>query len=87
MKIWKYKLAEGEVLELPLVELLDVQIQHGEFVMWAVVSDNKHRISKVDCKFFMTGQEIDLDTLRHYDHKATLQDDMGMVWHVFIRID
>lgn len=86
MKIEQFKLEEGKQLKIPMLEFLDIQIVNGEFVMWAVVNDSRHRMNSVDCKFFMTGQEVDMETLRNYDHKATLRDDMGMVWHVFLRV-
>lgn len=85
MKIYKYELGE-EPVKLPLMEILDVQVQRGKFVMWAVVNEEKQRLSKVKSKFYMTGQEINAEVLKECDFKKTLQDEMGMVWHVFIKV-
>lgn len=85
MKIYKYELGENTV-KLPLMEILDVQIQRGKFVMWAVVNEEKHRMASVTSKFYMTGQEVDAEVLKECDFRKTLQDEMGLVWHVFLRV-
>ena len=86
MKIYKYILGDG-ALEIPLGEILDVQIQNGQFVMWALVNPNRNRTTKIYAKFFMTGQEVSIEEYREYNYFKTLVDSMGLVWHVFLKKD
>ena len=86
MKIYKYVLGDG-VLEIPLGQILDVQIQDGKFVLWALVNPNRNRTTKIYAKFFMTGQEVSIEEYREYNYFKTLVDSMGLVWHVFLKKD
>lgn len=86
MKIYKYVLGDG-ALEIPLGEVLDVQIQNGKFVLWALVNPNRNRTTKIYAKFLMTGQEISIEEYREYSYFKTLIDSMGLVWHVFLKKD
>ena len=86
MKIYKYVLGDG-VLEIPLGQILDVQIQDGKFVLWALVNPNRNRTTKIYAKFFMTGPEVSIEEYREYNYFKTLVDSMGLVWHVFLKKD
>ena len=86
MKIYKYELG-NDAVEIPLGEILDVQIQDGKFVLWALVNPNRNRMTKVYAKFLMTGQEITIEENREYRYFKTLVDSMGLVWHVFLKKD
>lgn len=83
MKIYKYNLMEG-VVEAPITEILDIQLQEGIPVMWALVNEGSHN-KRVEIKLFWTGQEISTDDLKEFEYFRTLQDAMGLVWHVFIK--
>lgn len=84
MKIFKYSLMEG-VVEAPIMEILDIQLQDGIPVMWALVNENSSYNKKIEIKLFWTGQEISTDDLKEFEYFRTLQDAMGLVWHVFIK--
>ena len=84
MKIYKYEIGE-EPIGVPLGEILDIQIQNGKFVMWALVNPHRNRETKIYTKFLLTGQEIDIEEYRAYSYFKTLQDDMGTVWHIFVK--
>ena len=86
MKIYKYDL-ESEPLEIPLIQILDIQIQDGKFVMWVMVNPERRWKKTIRAKFFQTGQDIPQGTLRGYEYKKTLQDSSGSIWHVFIKIE
>ena len=84
MKIYKYNLIEGAV-EAPIVEVLDIQLQEGVPVMWALVNEDSSYNKKIEIRLFWTGQEINREVLNEFEYFKTLQDDMGLVWHVFIK--
>ncbi len=79
--IYKYKIDLNKVtiLELPYnSDILDIQVQNGEIVMWASV-DLSHYLVKLKLQVFVTGST---DVPSHAEHIATFQ--MGwFVGHVF----
>lgn len=84
MKIYKYNLMEGAV-EAPIMEILDIQLQDGIPVMWALVNEDSSYNKKIEIRLFWTGQEISTEDLKEFEYFRTLQDAMGLVWHVFIK--
>jgi hypothetical protein len=87
--IYKYKLEMKPVqeIELPLIEVLDVQLQNGIPCLWAVVADNpdsyfvKTNMIRVHC--FGTGTE-DVEHNYHngLNYISTVQIG-GFVFHYF----
>lgn len=84
--IYKYELEPGRnKMDIPLMQLLDIQEQNGRFVFWGLV--NPEGINKyVSIKMFWTGEEIPNKVINEYDYFKTIQDHNGLVWHVFTRI-
>ena len=83
MKIFKYKVNPGTI-KAPILQILDVQIQDGKLVMWALVDEDALQ-KTVEFAVYWTGQEIKQEVLKEFEYFRTLQDDMGLVWHVFIK--
>ena len=82
MKIYKYKLTDGDV-DAPIVQILDIQMQEGIPVMWGLVSEGARK-RHIEVRYFYTGEEMDPETLREFDYFRTLQDG-DIVYHVFIK--
>ena len=85
LKIWKYDLERPE-FEGPIMEILDVQFQNGLPVMWAIVNP-AGRLKKVETRLIWTGQSFDSEMMKEFNYIKTLQDDLGMVWHVFLKVE
>ena len=83
MKIYKYNLTDG-IVEAPIMEILDIQLQQGVPVMWALVNEGAHN-KRIEVKLFWTGQEVSPNDLKEFEYFRTLQDVMGLVWHIFIK--
>ena len=83
MKIFKYEVNPGTI-KAPILQILDVQIQDGKLVMWALVDEDALQ-KTVEFAVYWTGQEIKQEVLKEFEYFRTLQDDMGLVWHVFIK--
>jgi len=83
MRIFKYNLLGG-VVEAPIMEILDIQLQDGVPVMWALVNEGSYD-KRIEIKLLWTGQEISAEDLKEFEYFRTLQDAMGLVWHVFIK--
>lgn len=81
--IYKYKIDSGVEIEEPIEKILDIQIQNGFIVLWAIVSDRQPK-SKILFKIFGTGWEVD-DFPGIY--LKTVQDYEGYVWHIFAETD
>ena len=81
--IYKYKIDSGVEIDEPIEKILDIQIQNGFIVLWAIVSDRQPK-SKILFKIFGTGWEVDdfpgiyLKTVQGYE---------GYVWHIFAETD
>lgn len=74
MTIYKYNVPG--VYNIPLKQVLDVQIQRGKIVVWCIVDEELPK----DCIYFDicgTGWNVDRDLGTYI---GTVQDD---VWHVF----
>jgi hypothetical protein len=87
--VWKYELdnlGRPTHLAVPaLAELLDVQQQKGQWVVWALV-DPHAPLHEITIERFGTGFDIP-DTLRpseRRDHISTVQEG-PFVWHFFRR--
>lgn len=82
--VHKYKLnfTRHQLLQLPdFFSLLDVQIQHGDIVLWALV-DTEAPKSFRTFLIYGTGEPIDQAVLTYI---STVQMAGGSyVWHVFI---
>lgn len=81
--IYKYKIDSGVEIDEPIEKILDIQIQNGFIVLWAIVSDRQPK-SKILFKIFGTGWEVD-DFPGIY--LKTVQDYEGYVWHIFAETD
>lgn len=84
--VWKYKLGlekETQSIKMPRWStILDVQLQDGEPVMWALVDPNASMIERLFIWVF-TGEKSD-DW--NYDYIGTIQ--VGpMVYHLFEEIE
>lgn len=89
MKIYKYKLqiTDGQIIDIPnLREVISVQIQDGEPVLWVIVDDEFNLHSSVNIFIVGTGNEFEdygmgaRGTPRNY--LSTFQA-KGFVGHVF----
>ena len=87
MKIWKFKLKrdESQLVRMPLKsEIMDIQIQNDEFVMWALVDPESEYI-EVKINMYGTGFEIDQGTIKD-EYLSTVQ--VGyFVWHFFMNYE
>ena len=81
--IYKYKIDSGVEIDEPIEKILDIQIQNGFIMLWAIVSDRQPK-SKILFKIFGTGGEVD-DFPGIY--LKTVQDYEGYVWHIFAETD
>ena len=81
--IYKYKIDSGVEIDEPIEKILDIQIQNGFIVLWAIVSGRQPK-SKILFKIFGTGWEVD-DFPGIY--LKTVQDYEGYVWHIFAETD
>lgn len=85
-KIFKYELSfSDKFVTMPEnSEIMDIQIQDGKPVMWAMVnSDTKDIVVKITSLF--TGDEIQLDNSRN-EYLATIQHE-GLVYHFFMNYE
>ena len=81
--IYKYSLLNPYTkIEGHIEKLLDVQIQNGVPVIWAIVDTEL-----INRKFYIycygTGWELNEVEIRG-DYLGTIQDDEGYVWHYFL---
>lgn len=77
MTIYKYNVPG--IYNIPLKQVLDVQIQRGKIVVWCIVDEELPE----DCIYFDicgTGWNVDRDLGTYI---GTVQDDDSYVWHVF----
>ena len=83
MKIFKYELAitDRQIVKMPLPdELLDIQIQDGQPVLWAMVNPDEE---EVELPILCYGTGLDIKNMGMLgDYIATIQKD-GFVWHFF----
>ena len=79
--IWKYELTLGDkTINVPIgARFLDVQMQHGKPLLWALVDSEAE---KVDIDIRIVGTGHDATEIAGMPHVSTFQ--MGpLVWHVF----
>ena len=85
--IYKYSLGKGpssmgKIIDMPFgAHILDVQMQHGNITLWAVVEENSTDIRPRT--FVILGTGWDFPRGRAFEHIATVQDEFGYVWHIF----
>lgn len=83
MKIHKYHLSSQDVeIELPLgAEVLKVDMQRGELMLWALVEDWEDRRARRRFVTYPTG----MSGIRIDDQHIDTVFDGDFVWHVFER--
>jgi hypothetical protein len=84
MKIYKYILTEvkTQLVKMPLKsEIIDIQIQDGNIVMWAIIDPQTEDI-EVKINMYGTGEEICDSNLKE-QYLATVKS-YGYVWHFFM---
>lgn len=81
--IYKYKLiiTDSQVIDMPPGEILTVQLQDGQPVLWTLVNEKLAHVKR-EVEFFGTGHDVP-DGNRKYI--GTFQQS-GFVWHVFERL-
>ena len=87
MKIWKFKLAgaQTQIVKMPeKSEILDIQMQNGTPVMWALVDPESEEI-EVKINTYGTGWEINNDATEDV-YLATVQEGR-LVWHFFMNYE
>lgn len=79
--IWKYKLLPDTPIHMPVgAQILDVQEQHGDICIWALVDPTSKTVPRL-LKVYGTGHDITDDPGRYI---GTFQlKDSGLVFHVF----
>lgn len=90
--IFKYPLGEDihhnaiYEIEMPKgAKILDIQLQAGKPVIWALVNP-KHKLRKYEFQIAGTGFELlDYDK-RHFEYIKTIQAGhlAALVWHIFL---
>jgi hypothetical protein len=87
-QIWKFPISvvrQNQLIAMPAVsEVIDAQIQNGTLCLWAIV-DTTSPAGNVRVDVIGTGWDVP-DDVSASDHVATVQD-IGFVWHVFLRRD
>lgn len=87
MKIWKFELTKErtQLVKMPeKSEIMDIQMQNGNLVMWALVEPESKNID-VKINMYGTGWEINNNTTKD-EYLATVQDG-GFVWHFFMNYE
>ena len=86
--VHKYTLeisSKPQTLDLPVgAEILDIQMQHGQPRLWALVDPTETEPEERVFRMTGTGWPIDAPIDENMRHVATVQADDGMlVWHFF----
>ena len=84
MKIWKFELEKErtQLVKMPeKSEIMDIQMQKGKPVMWALVDTTTDEI-EVKINMYGTGWETHENVLKD-EYLATVQDGK-LVWHFFM---
>lgn len=87
MKILKFKLtkASRQFVKMPeKSEIMDIQLQEGEFVMWALCPVDNPEI-KVQINIYGTGWDVN-ENMSKNEYLATVQSG-GFVWHFFMNYE
>ena len=84
-EVWKYKLrsADRQTVTMPAAaEILQVDDQFSELVMWALVDRDAQNTVSREIEMFTTGHPMD-EAIRIYIGTVLIG---SLVWHVFERI-
>ena len=84
-EVWKYKLrsADRQTVTMPAAaEILQVDDQFSELVMWALVDRDAQNTVSRDIEIFGTGHPMD-EAIRIYIGTVLIG---SLVWHVFERV-
>ena len=87
MKIWKFELKKErtQLVKMPLnSEIMDIQFQNDNLVMWALVDPESEQI-EVKINMYGTGLEIHNNTIKD-EYLTTIQDG-ELVWHFFMNYE
>ncbi len=82
-KIYKYNLpVNGNVITINdgIIEILDLQLQDGVPVMWAMVNPEAKVVEPIEIIAIGTGWTIPIGV---DEYLGTVQDEYGFVWHYF----
>ncbi len=86
LMIYKYilKIADEQVLPIAgFQQILDVQSQDGEIVMWVIINPTVSRVTNIEVRIFGTGRPLPVN-LSSYAYMGTTQ--IGpFVWHIYYR--
>jgi hypothetical protein len=84
LTIWKYQLSfAGNVIKLPKHhQILSVQVQHSEPVMWVLQEPTGEGLSDVAIHIVGTGHSIPQDVMLEFVDTFQLNDG-NLVFHVF----
>ena len=89
MKIWKFELTiiQTQFVKMPLKsKILDIQMQNGNPVLWALVDTDMSEIkAEVKINMYGTGWEIYENVLED-EYLATVQEG-ELVWHFFLSLE
>ena len=87
MKIWKFELTKErtQLVKMPeKSEIMDIQMQNGKPVMWALVNPESKNI-EVKINMYGTGWETRENTSKD-EYLSTVQDGK-FVWHFFMNYE
>ncbi|MDF1547153.1 MAG: hypothetical protein P1P88_04990 [Bacteroidales bacterium] len=87
MKIWKFKLKKerSQLVKMPSkAEIMDIQLQNDNLVMWALIDPDDEEI-EVKINMYGTGCEINNTTSKD-EYLATVQEGL-FVWHFFMNYE
>ena len=87
MKIWKFDLKKErtQLVKMPEIsKIMDIQMQNGKPVMWALVSPDTSEI-EVKINMYGTGWEIETGAFKD-EYLSTVQDG-EFVWHFFMNCE
>lgn len=87
MKIWKFELKKDrtQLVKMPeKSEIMDIQMQNGKLVMWAMVDPESENI-EVKINMYGTGWETNDNAIKD-EYLATVQDG-DFVWHLFMNYE
>ena len=82
VKIYKYPIWDTCILEEKFYMILDIQMQGDNFVVWVVTNEDAPN-QKMLFRIIGTGWAFDVFEVG--DYRKTLQDNEGLVWHIFTR--
>lgn len=84
--IYKYPfpISDKVIVRLPYnSRVLTVQIQDREAVLWAIVDADEKSFGDRTFYVFGTGNPMPGYVVEHLKHLTTIQQNNGLVWHIF----